>query len=472
MLSINAICQDKLVFPLDRLNFKQFARILLPLMLLLAFVSVTGFIERRFLAAVSEEALAGSLNAFFLARVFQSACLAVTIVGQAFVGLYHGANQDREIGPCVWQLIWFSILSTGFVVPLGFLAENLLFQDTALATTESNYFYLLCTFNFLFPLASALSVFYMGRGLTRTIVFLTMGACLLTIGLDWALIFGWHFIPALGATGAALGRVIPQGILCLVLLSLFLSRSNRETYGTNLWRFSPKLFWHYIRPGILRGLGAFPALGDWVVVSRFMSLKSEAHLLVFTVGSTVFYFLTFLGDGLLQTMVTMTSNQMGKKDYPKIWNSYFSGLVLLSIFAVLLVFPFFIFPQTFLECFSSSAFYSQLAPVFKQMSPWLWLAIIAYGLNTASLGLIVAARDTLFLFWYYCGLWIFSFAPVYIAMNWLNWPADRFWLIVMGTNLTAFTAFLWRASKEKWKVERWQPEVLTSLENQHLLRKN
>jgi hypothetical protein len=42
----------------------------------------------------------------------------------------------------------------------------------------------------------------------------------------------------------------------------------------------------------------------------------------------------------------------------------------------------------------------------------------------------------------------------------------------MGTNLTAFAAFLWRASKEKWKVERWEPELLSSLENQHLLRKN
>lgn len=426
-------------------------------MFLLALVSITGYVERLFLADFSEEALAGSLNGFFLARVFQSACISVIVVGQAFIGLYHGANQEKNIGPCVWQLIWFSLISMSFVIPLGFFAESVLFRDTAIASTESNYFYLLCVFNFLFPLGSALSIFYLGRGLTRTIVFLTMGTCLLHIGLDWLLIFGWNFIPALGATGAALGRVVSQGILCLILLCLFLSRSNREIYGTNLWKFAPKLFWHYIRPGVIRGLGAFPALGDWVVVSRFMSLKSEAHLLVFTIGSTIFYFLTFLGDGLLQTMVTMASNQMGKKDYPKIWNSYFSALVLLSLFAVALVFPFFIFPQTFLECFSGSAFYSQLTPVFKQMSPWLWLAIIAYCLNTTTLGLIVAARDTLFLFCFYCSLWIFSFVPIYLTMNWLHWPADRFWLMVMGTNLIACGTFYWRASKEKWKVERWQP---------------
>ncbi len=428
-------------------------------MLLLFLISITGYVERLLLANFSAEALAGSLNGFFLARVFQSSCIAVIFVGQAFVGLYHGANQLKNIGPCVWQLIWFAVFSIAFVIPFGFFSEQFLFQDTAIASIESRYFYLLCTFNFLFPLGSALTAFYLGRGKTRSILILTIAACFLHIGLDFVLIFGWHFIPSLGVTGAALGRVLAQGFLCLILLMRFLSRSNRETYGTDLWRFSPKLFWHYIRPGLIRGLGAFPALGDWVFVSRFMSLKSEAHLLIFTIGSTIFYFLTFVGDGLLQTMVTMASNHIGKKDYSKVWSCYFSGLMLLSLFAVILVFPFFIFPQTFLDCFSSSAVFKQLPAVFKQMNPWLWLAVVAYGLNMVSLGLIVAARDTFFLLCFYSGVWLISFIPVYVTMNWLHWPADRFWLIVMGTNLMASATFIWRASKGKWKSESWQPQM-------------
>ena len=105
-------------------------------MLLVALMSITGYVERLFLADFSEEALAGSLNGFFLARVFQSACIAVIVVGQAFVGLYHGANETKNIGPCVWQFIWFAILSMSFVIPLGFFAQHLLFQDTAIASSE------------------------------------------------------------------------------------------------------------------------------------------------------------------------------------------------------------------------------------------------------------------------------------------------------------------------------------------------
>jgi multidrug resistance protein, MATE family len=428
-------------------------------MLLLGLISTTGYIERLLLAEYSTAALAGSLNGFFLARVFQAACLSVIVIGQAYVGLYHGAGQHKNIGSCVWQLIWFSIISIAFVTPIGFLSEEVLFSDTSIESAESGYFALLCGFNFLYPLGSALSAFYLGRGITLPIVLMTVGACLLNIGLDVLLIFGYHWIPEMGATGAAIGRVAAQGTLCIILLFLFLSRYNRETYGTNIWSFSPKLFWHYVRPGILRALAAFPALGDWVVVSRFMSLKSEAHLLVFSLGSTIFYFLMFVGDGLFQTMVTVSSNQIGKKEYSSVWKSLASGLVIIATAGLVLTIPFFIFPQTLVYFFNSASSYPQLITIYHEINHWLWLTVIAYSLNALSLGVIVASRDTLFLLCYYFFFWLVSFAPVYITMELLGWSADKFWLIVMFSNIVCSVTFLWRASKEKWSVDNWQPQL-------------
>ncbi len=442
---------------MDRTNFRRFLEICFPVILFLFLINITGYIERLLLADFSGEALAGGLNGFFLARVFQTACLAVIVVGQSFVGLYHGADQEKNIGPCIWQLIWFSVLSTLVVIPLGFSVEWILFKNTSISNSESNYFKLLCVFNFLFPLTNALSAFYFGRGILKPIVFLTLFSCILNVVLDLVLIFGWDFIPPLGTTGAALGKVISQAVLCLNLALLFLSKTNREKFGTNLWKFSPRLFWHYIRPGLHRALGAFPALGDWVLVSRFMSLKSEQHLLVFSIGSTVFYFLAFIGDGLFQTMVTVASNLMGKKEYSKLWSSFFSGFILLVVFGLCLVIPFFLFPQIITNCFRSSSFYGNLLESFGQMSPWLLLAIIAYGLNALALGLVVAARDTLFLFWFYCGMWLVSFVPIYCSMEWLHFPPETFWALVMCTNLVACSMFLWRGSKEKWQIDNWAP---------------
>ncbi len=440
-------------------DIKKFGKILIPVMLLLGLVSATGYIERLLLARHSTEALTGGLNAFFLARVFQASCLSVTVVGQAYVGLYYGAGQLKNIGSCVWQLIWFSILSIGIVVPIGFLTQQILFNDTAIGSAGSNYFYLLCVFNFLYPLGGALSAFYLGQGIAWPVVLLTVGSCLLNIGLDVLLIFGIGPIPPLGATGAGIARALAQGTLSLILLGLFLSRSNRETFSSDAWKFSPKLFWHYVRPGILRALGSFAALGDWVLVSRYMTLKSETHQLVFSLGSTIFYLLTFIGDGLFQTMVTTSSNRIGKKDYPGVWTSLSSGFFLIAILAILLIIPFFVFPQALIRFFNGSNLYTQALVIYQDISSTLWLAVIAYALNALCSGIIVASRDTLFLLCFYCGLWIFSFVPVYIIMDWVGWSTNNFWFIVMFTNLVACTAFLWRAYKERWKVDRWDPNI-------------
>ena len=437
-------------------------------MLVLGLISLTGYIERLFLADFSKEAWAGALNGFFLARIFQAACLAVVVVGQAFVGLYHGSNQPKQIGPCVWQLIWFSILSMFLVVPCGFLFQHLLFADTVLASTESQYFSILCFSNFLFVLGGALSAFYLGRGKTKVVVVLTIGCSLLNIGLDYLLIFGWRFIPTLGAAGAAWGRVLAQVVLCGILLTLFLKRSNQEAYATHQWKLSTNRFWHYIRPGSLRAFAAFFALGDWVLVSRLMSLNSETHASVFDMGSTIFYFLTFIGDGIYQTTVTMASNQMGKKDYSQVWASFYSGIAFVLIFGVILAIPFFFFKEVFIIGFKDSSFYPQSASIFNLMSPWLWLSVVAYGFNTVMTGFLVAARDTKFILAFFTVLWVFSLLPVYLTMNVLNVSPGLFWMIVMGTNLVVSLSFLWRASQEKWKQDNWQlrlplPESLPSV---------
>jgi MATE family multidrug resistance protein len=440
-------------------EIKKFAKILIPVMLLLGLISITGYIERLLLARYSTDALSGGLNAFFLARVFQAACLSVTVIGQAYVGLYYGAGQLKSIGSCVWQLIWFSFLSIGIVVPVGLLAEQMLFGDTSIAYSVSNYFYILCAFNFLYPLGGALSAFYLGRGIAWPVVLLTVGSCLLNIGLDVILIFGMGPIPPLGATGAGIARVAAQGSLSLILFALFLSNYNRQTYSTDAWRFYPKLFWHYVRPGVLRAIGAFGALGDWVVVSRYMTLKSEAHQLVFSLGSTLFYLLTFIGDGLFQTMVTVSSNRIGKKNYQGIWISLSSGLFIIALLAILLIVPFFVFPQALIQFFDGSDLYQQTLTIYREINSTLWLAVIAYALNALCSGIIVASRDAFFLLCVYCGLWVVSFVPVYITMDLVGWSSTNFWYIVTFSNLVACTAFLWRASKERWKVDRWDPSI-------------
>ncbi len=423
-------------------------------------MSISAYVERIFLAQFSKDALAGSLNGFFLARIFQYSSLAIIIGGQTFVGLFHGSNQPRQIGPCVWQLIWFSLSSILVVPPLGFLLEYLLYSNTSLAQSEGGYFSLLCWFNFLFPLVGAFSAFYIGRGKTLLVVFLTLSACVLNIALDYIFIFGNTYIAPMGSFGASLGKVVSQGVICLILGALFLSSHNHKTFGTRDWSFQPLLFFHYIKPGMFRALGAIFCFADWSLVSRTMSLLSEAHVLVYSIGATIFYFFTFFVDALFQSLVTLTANQIGQKKNQEIWRTVYNGFFVLAAYSLLLCIPFFIFPESLVFCFKATPFEREMVEVMHTILPSLWLALLGYGTSAVALSLVVASRDTLFLLRYYALYWLFSLVPTYLFMVVLKWSPDKFWfLIFFASALNTFIYFR-RALKQKWLKEDWRPEPL------------
>jgi multidrug resistance protein, MATE family len=438
-------------------NLRALYRLFIPVLLFLLGMSITAYIERIFLAQYSENALAGSLNGFFLARIFQFACLTVIIGGQTFIGLFHGSNQPRQIGPCVWQLVWFSIASVVVVPPIGFLLEHFLYSNTALAQTEGGYFSLLCWFNFLVPLGGAFSAFYLGRGKTLLVSLLTLGSCALNIGLDYVLIFGNSFIPAMGTMGASLGKVISQGAICAALGYLFLSSRNHATYATRDWSFQPLLFYHYVKPGLFRALGAVFCYADWSFVTRTMSLLSETHVLVYSIGATIFYFFTFASDALFQAMVTMSATFIGKKQNKEIWSTVYNGFFIIGVYSLLLCIPFYIFPEILIFCFKATSFEQEMLTVMHSFLPSLWLALIGYGVCGIPLALIVASRDTVFLFWYYAFSWLIGSVPTYLAMVVFKMNPDKFWLIVVLTSTITALVYFKRVAKQRWLREDWRP---------------
>lgn len=147
-------------------SFGTLVRNSLPFFLFLFCESLTTFGERIFLSYHGVEALSGALNGMYLAFIFQSPCIAIASMAQVFVGLYQGRGELKRIGPCVWQLIWFSFLSLAVTLPLSMWCSSLYFRNTSIEQMGIHYFNVLNLGNFLFPLSTALTSFYLGRGKT------------------------------------------------------------------------------------------------------------------------------------------------------------------------------------------------------------------------------------------------------------------------------------------------------------------
>ncbi len=302
--------------------------------------------------------------------------------------------------------------------------------------------------NFLFPLGAALSSFYLGRGKTTFVTLATLLTYLVNLGLDFILIFGVSpWIPSLGLKGAAIASLISQGAFCLLLLGLFLNKSNRKTYHTHRWIFQPKAFFRYISPALPRAFGRLVLLAVWASNAHVMAAKGGDYLLILSIGGTVSLFLSFIGDGFLQTLIVLVSNALGLKNYILIKKSIYGGLIFLLIISTLLAVPLILFPDRVLSFFSlkniSTAY---LHTCLK----WVWLNTVLYILNTIPMSILLSSKDTIFTFFFTLTTWVTSFLPIYIGINYLRFSPDKFWLLTCSSMIVSIFVYCWRISYKSW----------------------
>lgn len=433
-------------------SFRELTFLSIPLILSLFSASFMGFCDRLFLAHYSLEALTASVSASYLCMLFQHPFMRMTAMGQVFVGLYIGSKKSEQIGACIWQMIWLSILSMIISFPLSQIAVPLYYSGTAIEEPATIYFSTLMAVNFLFPLGIALSSFFIGLGKMKIIFWTTVFSHLFNIILDYLLIFGIKGVtPSLGIFGAALATGISQGCFCLILLVLFLRKSERAIYQTTKFRFNLPIILNHLRVGSPRVIARIIILTAWVATAHIMTLKDGDYLMVLSFGGTFILLFTFINDGMGQAMITIASNLMGSKDYGKIWKMTRSAGIFLAITTSLLSIPYLLFPNLTLSLFFAELPSEETLQLLKHSCIWLWFFFFCYGFHSIGLSLLTAARDVNFYLLTIIFVWFSTYIPVYFAMNFWNWNPDKLWLIMACDSFIFGTIFLLRATKENWK---------------------
>lgn len=420
-------------------------------MLFLFCETLTTFVERIFLSHCSMEAVHASANATYLANMFQMPCMAVAMMAQVFVGLYQGQNEPARIGPCVWQMIWFSLLSLALTLPLSYGVSWFYFKDTVIQQAGTEYFSFLALWNFLFPLKIACSAFYLGRGKTSLVTAVMLGSYALNLGLSWVLILGVDgIIPSLGITGAAFAKCFSLGVCCTVFLGLFLSKNNRILYRTDRWQLSLSDLWVYVYPGLVRAFAYFSSTACWVATCYFMTKKGGEYLNVVTIGSIVFGLLAFTTQGLYRAILTIASNLFGAGKYGEIWQLCRSFMLYIALISIALAFPILFFPNSLMGFFDASL-HDVFKGTFKTIHHWVWLYMIALTVQMSLCAIIVAARDLRFQLYAYLSIWFITFLPAYWVIEMQGRPADDLWIIATLGNVILAVVFLGRILQRRGK---------------------
>src|SRR5690606_24307767 len=246
--------------------------------------------------------------------------------------------------------IWFSLLSTLIVIPIGILYGSKYLKGMPFEGLAKPYLCFVLSINFLHPLGTALSCFFIAQAKTRLVLVSTIGSQILKVTL------AYFTIPVLAAQnplwglyGGAMTTFLAQGSFCAVLLWAFLRPKRAKIYNSHDWKLKPRLFWQSIHPGALRATNKILSWLCGASLSYLMISKTETHIAAFSVGAVIFSFLPFLSDAVCQTQTVIVSQLLGAKKYFDLFKALIPGTLWTCVAIALFAIPFLLFPQFIFE---------------------------------------------------------------------------------------------------------------------------
>lgn len=433
---------------------KSFLSLFFPVLMITFSTSIYLMVEKLLLGFSSPSAMEAAVAVASVAQIFQLGAVAIAMMVQVFIGEKCGEKNYKATGPCLWQFIWFSLLSTVLIVPIGILYGSKYLKGMPFEGIAKPYLRLILSINFLYPLGTALSCFFIAQAKTRLVFLSTIGSQILKVTL------AYFTIPALavknplwGLYGGALTTLLAQGSFCAVLLWAFLHPERAKIYNSHDWKLRPRLFWQSVHPGALRATNKILSGLCGASISYLMNSKTETHIAAFSIGAVIFSFLPFLSDAVCQTQTVIVSQLVGAKKYFDLFKALKPGFFWTSCAIAFFAIPFLLFPQfTFEHLFPKISLPPQMV---RTIFFGLWLSFAFFTLLYVPLGHILAFKDMYFSAFMGCFGWLNGFLLMYYFLNIAHISPQYFWLalsIMHGSNfLIYFLRALWlcrRATKQ------------------------
>ncbi len=445
-------------------SLRELWAISLPLMISSLATLAMIFVDRCFLARYSLNALNAAVNAGTLAWAFLGSMGMLTAMSEVFVAQYNGAKRLDKMSVPVWQMIWFSFFSIAIFIPVGIWVGPLFFTDPTYSSLQKDYFFYLMILGPAYPLMTAISGFYIGRGITRFLIYLAIIANFINILFDWILIFGIEgYVPAMGIKGAAIATCLGNIFQTVVLALFFFSKKNREKFNTLNWHFNFNIFKKCLKIGFPPAIFYALELIGWAFFYIMMTTIGEQHITISSICQSVTILLSFFFDGLTRGLAALAGNFIGSNRLYMIKKILKSALKLQVLFGVALSFfllvniqPIidFLIPgnlENFILNWKTLSGHSFLE-VLRTCLIYVFFYMIFEGVRWIFAGLLTAAGDTFFLL--IAGsfsVWLFLLLPVYFIVVKSNLGVDTAWLLAALYAFLLAIIYWLRFIQGKWK---------------------
>lgn len=430
-------------------------KICLPLMLSAFSGTLMMFFQRIILATYDTQAMLAATAVWSTIVLFLFSAMSIAMIAEVFVGQYNGAKKWEHVGKPVWQMIWFAILSSFVMIPVGLFGHSLLIPQE-LAQAGAPYFKWMMIFSPFFPLTSALSAFFIGRGQVKTVTYSVIISNMLNLVLVYLLVFGVAgIIPPLGAKGAAIATGLSEASIAIGLFCIFLNANNRKRFHTHKFHFDKALFIKCIKISVPNTLGHAASTAAWALIMYMMAKRGLAHITVMSIGLSLWALFSFITEGLQKGVTAIAANYIGAKKQKQISEVLTTGLQLQFLLALVLAIPLVLFPHLLVEFFLSSndttGNASALRELVETSCRWLWLAYLFDGMAWVIDGVLTAAGDTRFImFMHSIGTWLLCICPIYLFVVRMEGTPTLTLQLVTVFSFILFSCYFFRYKGKKW----------------------
>lgn len=403
-------------------SFPELWSLAFPLMISSLSVMLMVFVDRILLAHYSTEAMNAAVNASTFGWAMMASWMVLAGISEVFVAQYNGAGFREKIGEPVWQMIWVSLLSIAFFIPMAIWGGKLFYYDAIPEhQIAREYFKWMMFFGPAYPFYSALCGFFVGRGKTVLITVLAICANFVNGLLDWLLIFGWKdIIPSLGPTGAAIATSGSLIFQVAVLFYFFLKKKNRTDFGTGRYAIHLPALSQCLKIGFPGALFVGLEIFGFAVYFWLMTKVGESYITIAGICQSVVILFYFFADGVNKAATAVAGNLLGSKRTDLMNNVFSAGLKMHVLFFFFLLCLFYFFSDDLVMQFLPDASEEKIANINNSLSLGL-LCMVFYmffeGVRLLLIGILTAAGDTLFLS--IAGIltvWLLFVLPVYLII--------------------------------------------------------
>jgi len=303
------------------MGFGEVLRLSWPASLTMLNTTMLKFVDGLMVSRVGPASFSAQFLGGMFAFIPESLVMGTLTVVNTYVSQNLGAGRLRQTGLYAWAGMAVALAFGCVIAPLALLAQPifLLFPHAAdVVLLEAMYFrYMVVSVLLTLP-ARVLEQFFFGIRRPKIVLVASVAANGFNVAANYVLIFGKLGFPAMGLEGAAIGSVASWAIQLTILLSVFLSRTFRTQYATNLFRaVRLRHCWDILGVGWPAGVQLCNDIAAWsVFTAALVGRFGTEHLAASTAAMRYLgiSFMPAVGIGVATTALVGKSIGAGRTD--------------------------------------------------------------------------------------------------------------------------------------------------------------